>query len=138
MHEQEAEVDGVVAVCDAGVEPRPNAEDEEPRSDRDDPFDLRIAWARVAVIQHLEIFRRVAVDAAAVRMPVSTRYFCFSISEHADGERRGPVSISRFLKARLTRDLSDATVRCRSSPSVFAVGIPGKVALVAALATGTI
>ena len=32
-------------------------------------------------------------------------------SEHADGERRGPVSIRRYLKTRLTDDLSDATLR---------------------------
>ena len=45
----------------------------------------------------------------------------FNISEHADGERRGPVSIWRQPKDASHRDLSDATLRCRSSPLPFAV-----------------
>ena len=45
----------------------------------------------------------------------------FKILEHADGERRGPVSIWRYLKTRLARALSDAALRTdlarRRSPS---------------------
>ena len=60
-------------------------------------------------------------------------FFFANISEHAAGETpRGGIYFWRlfgaedrpegYLKARLTRDLSDATIPIRSSPSAFAVG----------------
>ena len=42
---------------------------------------------------------------------VSRARFFFNISAHADGARRGPVSIGRCLKTRLTRGPSVAAPR---------------------------
>ena len=57
---------------------------------------------------------------------VRTGGFFFSISEHADGERRRPVSIGRYLKTRLTETFPMPPFDS-IHPSAFAV-VPRKVA----------
>ena len=56
---------------------------------------------------------------------VGARGFFFDISAHADGERRGPVPIRRYLRTCLAQTFpmrpSDSI-----SPSAFAVGMPRK------------
>ena len=52
--------------------------------------------------------------------------FFFNISEHADGERRGPVSIGRVPKGAFSPRPSRRYPPIRSSPSAFAVGMRRK------------
>ena len=44
-------------------------------------------------------------------VPIALAECAFNISEHADGECRGPVPIQTSLKACLVEALSDATLR---------------------------
>ena len=46
----------------------------------------------------------------------STRVFCFDISEHADGERRGPASVCWYLTAHPTETFPTPTLRFDLAP----------------------
>ena len=53
--------------------------------------------------------------------------FFLNISEHADGERRGPATIRGLPKRRVPPRPSPCCPLIRSSPSAFAVGMLRKV-----------
>ena len=70
------------------------------------------------------------------RAPRSTRrratHFFFKISEHADGDRRGPVADLKVPEDASRRDLSDAALRL-IQPSAFAVGMRRNVLKIGAI-----